>query len=207
MRDQKLQTLSKSRAILIRDLILAGLISLLLWLILYAFLSPVANMLLPLDRLIFAFKCWGMATLFCLVLGIEAVTYERLGTSVITSLGDGESLRLRINQRYLRQTIEQMLVFVPALLMLAIYCDNSESMRLVEIATIMWMGSRFVYWLNYHQDIQTRVPYTIGMLQNSVILLYCCLRFGYELSGMIGAVLVIGVFMGIEIYLLGINKL
>jgi uncharacterized MAPEG superfamily protein len=207
MRDQKLQTLSKTRAILIRDLILACLISLLLWLVLYSFLSPVANMALPLDRLIFTCKCWGMATLFCLVLGIEAVSYERLGTSVVTALGDGESLRLRINQRYLQQTMEQMLVFVPSLLMLAIYCDSSESMRLVEVATIMWMGSRLVYWLNYHQDMQTRVPYTIGMLQNLLILLYCCTRFGYELSGMTGAVLVVGVFVSIEVYLLGINKL
>jgi uncharacterized MAPEG superfamily protein len=148
-----------------------------------------------------------MATLFCLVLGIEAVSYERLGTSVVTALGDGESLRLRINQRYLQQTMEQMLVFVPALLMLAIYCDSGESMRLVEVATIMWMGSRLVYWLNYHQDMQTRVPYTIGMLQNLLILLYCCTRFGYELSGMIGAVLVVGAFVSIEVYLLGINKL
>lgn len=208
MKDQKLQTISKARFILIRNLIFACLISVLFWLLLYAILSPVPNMAEPLARLIFAIKCWGMATLFCLILGIEAVAYERLGSSsLISALGDGESLRLRINQRYLQQTIEQMLVFVPGLLMLAIYCDTSETMRLVEVATFMWMGARFVFWLNYHQDIQGGIPGMIGTLQNSIILLYCCSRFSYELWGMTGAVLMVSLFICLEVYLLGINKL
>jgi hypothetical protein len=207
MRDQKLQTFNKARAIIIRNLIVSGLICALFWLLLYSVLSPVPDMAEPLARLIFAIKCWGMASLFCVILGIEAVTYERLGTSVITALGDGESLRLRINQNYLQQTAEQMLVFVPGLLMLAIYCDNSESMRIVEVATFMWMGARFVFWLSYHRDIQSRTPGMIGMLQNTVILLYGCARFSYELWGIIGAVLVVSAFITLEVYLLGINKL
>ena len=207
MKDQKLQTISKARFILIRNLILACLISVLFWLLLYSVLSPLQNMTEPLARLIFALKCWGIATLFCLILGIEAVAYERLGSSLISALGDGESLRLRINQRYLQQTIEQMLVFVPGLLMLAIYCDTGETMRLVEVATIMWMGARFVFWLNYHQDIQGGVPGMIGMLQNSIILLYGCARFSYDLWGMTGAILMVSLFICMKLYLLGINKI
>lgn len=207
MRDQKLQTINKARLALVRSFLFASLITLLCWLLLYSFLSPVPNMTEPIARLVFALKCWGMAALFCLALGIGAVAYERLGTSVISALGDGESLRIRINQRYLQQTMEEMLVFVPGLLMLAIYCDNSESMRMVEIATIIWMGARFSFWLNYHQDIQIRTPGMIGMLQNCLILLYGCTRFGYELAGMTGAVLVVSFFVSLELYLLGINKL
>ncbi|MEY4767799.1 MAG: hypothetical protein RL637_438, partial [Pseudomonadota bacterium] len=105
------------------------------------------------------------------------------------------------------QTIEQILVVIPALLMLAIYCDTAESMRLVEIATIMWMGSRFGFWLGYHHDLQLRAPGMIGMLQNLIILLYGCSRFGYELAGMIGSMMVISIFVIIEWYLLAINKL
>lgn len=208
MKDQKLQTISKARFILIRNLIFACLISVLFWLFLYSFLSPVPNMTEPLARLIFAFKCWGLATLFCLILGINAVAYERFGSSsFVSALGDGESLRLRINQRYLQQTIEQMLVFMPGLLMLAIYCDTSEAMRLVEVATFMWMAARLVFWLNYHQDTQGGVPGMIGTLQNSIILLYCSSRFSYELWGMTGAVLIVSLFVSFQVYLLSINKL
>ena len=208
MKDQKLQTISKARFVLIRNLIFACLISALFWLLLYSMLSPVPNMTEPLPRLIFAVKCWGLATLFCLILGINAVAYERISSSsFVSALGDGESLRLRVNQRYLKQTIEQLLVFTPGLLMLAIYCDTSETMRLVEVATFMWMGARFVFWLNYHQDVQGGVPGIIGTLQNAIILLYCCSRFSYELWGMTGAVLMVSLFISVEVYLLSINKL
>lgn len=207
MRDQKLQTFNKARAIIIRNLIFTGLICALFWLLLYSVLPPVPDMAEPLARLIFALKCWGMASLFCIVLGIEAVTYEKLGTSVITSLGDGESLRLRINRNYLQQTAEQMLVFVPGLLLLAIYCDNSESMRLVEVATLSWIAARFLFWFSYHKDIQSRTPGMIGMLQNTLILLYGCTRFSYDLWGIFGAIFVVSVFVTLEIYLLAINKL
>jgi hypothetical protein len=208
MKDQKLQTFSKARFILIRNLIFAGLTSILGWLLLYAVLSPVPNMIEPLARLIFAFKCWGLATLFCLVLGMSAVSFEQLNVpSMVSVLGDGESLRLRVNQRYLKQTIEQMLMFAPGLFMLAVYCDTSESMRLVEVATFMWMMTRFVFWIHYHQEVQGGVPAMMGALQNTLILLYGSMRFGYEQWGLAGAVFVLTLFIIIEVYLLSINKL
>ena len=208
MKDQKLQTISKARFLMLRNLIFASLISILLWLLLYAMLSPVKNMLEPIARLIFAIKCWGFATLFCLILGINAVAYEKLGVpSMVSALGDGESLRFRVNQRYLQQTIEQLLVFTPGLLMLSVYCETPDTMRLVEIATFMWMGARFLFWLNYHQDAQGGVPGMVGTIQNTIILLYCGSRFCYELWGMTGAVLVVSLFFCFEVYLLSINKL
>jgi hypothetical protein len=207
MRDQKLQTIHNTRTTLIQGFVFFAFLTILAWLLLYVALSPVPNMAFTLDRLVFAVKCWAMATLFCLVLGIEAVSYERLGTFGISALGDGESLRLRINQRYLQQTIEQMLVFVPGLLLLAIYCDTSESMRVVEIATIMWIIARFVFWLGYHHDVQIRAPGMVSTLQSFLILLYGCSRFGYEIGGVIGAVLVISAFVSMELYLLSINRL
>ena len=207
MRDQKLQTIHNARNSLILGFVFSAFITLLAWLMLYLFLSPVPQMTFTLDRLVFAFKCWAMATLFCLVLGIEAVSYERLGTFGISALGDGESLRLRINQRYLQQTVEQMLVFVPGLLLLAIYCDTSESMRVVEIATIMWIVARFIFWLGYHHDVQIRAPGMVSTLQSFLILLYGCSRFGYEIGGLTGAILVISAFVSMELYLLSINRL
>jgi MAPEG family len=207
MRDQKLQTIHNARNSLILGFVFSAFITILAWLILYVALAPVPNMVFTLDRLVFAFKCWAMATLFCLVLGIEAVAHERLGTFGVSALGDGESLRLRINQRYLQQTIEQMLVFVPGLLLLAIYCETSESMRVVEIATIMWIVARFVFWLGYHHDVQIRAPGMVSTLQSFLILLYGCTRFGYEIAGVIGAILVISAFVSVELYLLSINRL
>jgi len=207
MRDQKLQTIQNTRNSLILGFVLSAFLTILAWLILYVLLSPVPNMTFTLDRLVFACKCWGMATLFCLVLGIDAVSYERLGTFGISALGDGESLRLRINQRYLQQTLEQMLVFVPGLFLLAVYCETGESMRLVEIATLMWIAARFLFWLGYHHDVQIRAPGMVSTLQSFLILLYGCTRFGYELGGLIGAILVISVFVSLELYLLSINRI
>src|ERR1700712_5161840 len=62
-------------------------------------------------RMLFALKCCCLAVLFCLVTGVEAVAHERLGLPAVDPLAGFETRRLRVNQRYLQNTVEQILVF------------------------------------------------------------------------------------------------
>src|SRR5687767_2946456 len=56
-------------------------------------------------RLAFALKCAALAVLFTLVLGIEAVAHERLVSPAFDPLAGHETRRLRVNQRYLQNTL------------------------------------------------------------------------------------------------------
>lgn len=58
----------------------------------------------------------------CLLPAVEAVAHERLFSPAIDPLAGAESRRLKINQRYLQNSIEQYLLFAPGLLGLARYC-------------------------------------------------------------------------------------
>ena len=74
----------------------------------------------PVARLAFALKCAALAVLFTLVLGIEAVAHERLVSPAFDPLAGHETRRLRVNQRYLQNTLEQTVVFLVGLLGLAV---------------------------------------------------------------------------------------
>jgi hypothetical protein len=112
-------------------------------------LPPIAGMDSPWDRLAFAIKCGCMAVLLCFFLGIEAVSQERLHTSAINPLTGNESARIEINLRYLKRTLEQLLLFIPGLLALASYCTNDLSMRAVVATTMVWILARFVFWIGH----------------------------------------------------------
>ena len=59
-------------------------------------------------RMLLTLKCCCAAVLFCLVTGIEAVAHERLTSPAFDPLVGFETRRLRVNQRYLQNTLEQI---------------------------------------------------------------------------------------------------
>ena len=69
----------------------------------------------PVARLAFALKCGALAVLFTLVLGIEAVAHERLVSPAFDPLSGHETKRMRVNQRFLQNTLEQTVVFLVGL--------------------------------------------------------------------------------------------
>ena len=174
-------------------------LALAIWLVVYFLAPPIPGPLdqLP-DRLAFAIKCAAMATLFCLLSGIEAVSHERLQGEAFDPLTGKESRRLKINQRYLQNTVEQWLLFVPGLLGLAIYCSDADAMRAVGATTIVWIISRAAFWIGYHQGSLYRVFGLVGMAQSMLVLLYVCARFGFELAGAAGAIAPVLLFALIE---------
>lgn len=84
--------------------------------------------------------------------GVEAVEHEWLTSLAFDSLARFETRRLRVNQRYLRNTVEQILVFGVSLFGLAAYCADGAEMRAVVATTVVWIVARVAFWLGYHRS-------------------------------------------------------
>ena len=177
-----------------------------IWLGVYYGLPPLAGMSEPLSRLAFAINCSCLAVLFCLLTGIEAISHERLHSDAFDPLAGRESRRLKINIRYLQNTVEQLLLFIPGLMALAWYCEDGSSMRAVAATSVVWILARAAFWIGYHIGPQYRVVGLTGMLQSMLVLLYVSARFGYDLAGILGAIIPVTLFIGLEVILVVVTR-
>ena len=59
-----------------------------------------------------------------------------------------ESHRWQVNQRVLQNTVEQGMIFVPALLALAARLEPSQ-VRILPILTALWCTGRIFFWIGY----------------------------------------------------------
>ncbi len=169
-----------------------------LWLAI-RFLAPVpAGMDGVGARMLLALKCCCVATLFCLVTGVEAVAHERLQSPAFDPLVGHETRRLRVNLRYLQNTLEQWAVFATGLFGLAAYASGGDAMRAVIATTIVWILSRLAFWIGYHRSAALRALGAPGMGQSLLVLLYVAGRIGAELAGTAGAALLVGAFLIFE---------
>jgi hypothetical protein len=146
----------------------------------------------------FGLKCWCLAVLFCLVTGVEAVAHERLVSPAFDPLADFQTRRLRVNQRYLQNTVEQVIVLAAALFGLTTYCPSGSAMRAVVATTAVWITARFAFWIGYHQSAAMRGLGAPGMALSMVVLVYVASRFGYDLAGPIGGAAPVAAFLAIE---------
>jgi hypothetical protein len=188
----------KPQAGLLREIAVAFIVAAALWLASYFLLPPVAGMSEPVPRLVFALKCGCVAVLLCLVLGIEAIAHERLRSPAIDPLAGYETRRMTINLRYLQNTLEQLLVFLPGLLGLAYYCPDGIAMRAVVATTLVWIAGRFAFWIGYHRGALHRAAGAPGMMLGIAMLLYVGARFGDEVAGWPGAVALPALFFAGE---------
>jgi hypothetical protein len=176
----------------------AMLIALLLWLSVAFLLPPLAGMDGLTDRMLLTLKCCCLAVLFCLVTGVEAVAHERLFSPAFDPLSGFETRRLLVNQRYLQNTLEQVLVFAAGLFGLAAYSPDGSAMRAVVATTVVWILTRFAFWIGYHRSAAMRGWGAPGMALSMVVLLYVTGRIGYDIGGLVGASIPITVFSAIE---------
>jgi uncharacterized MAPEG superfamily protein len=177
-------------------------VTVLVWLAITYFLPPLPGMDSETARMLLTLKCWCLAVLFCLVLGVEAVAHERLVSPAFDPLSGFETQRLRVNHRYLQNTLEQIVVFAAALFGLAAYSPDGSAMRAVVATTAAWMLTRFAFWIGYHQSAAMRGLGAPGMALSMIILLYVAGRTGYEAGGVVGAAVPLVAFLAIEAYLL-----
>jgi hypothetical protein len=180
---------------------IGALVAVALWLLVTRVVSPLPGMDSLGGRMLFTLKCCCVAVLFCLVPGVEAVAHERLTSPAFDPLAGFETLRLRVNQRYLQNTVEQTIVFLAAMFGLTAYSPDGASMRAVLATALVWTLARFGFWIGYHQSAAMRGLGAPGMALSMIILLYVASRFGRELAGTVGALTPIAVFLAIEGYL------
>jgi uncharacterized MAPEG superfamily protein len=176
-------------------------VALLLWLGVAYLAPPLPGMDSLGGRMLFALKCCCIAALFCLVTGVEAVAHERLSSPAFDPLAGFETRRLRVNQRYLQNTLEQIVVFIVALFGLAAYCPGGAAMRAVLATAVVWVLARFAFWLGYQQSAAMRGLGAPGMALSMIVLLYVAARIGYEVGGGVGAAVPVVAFLVIEAFL------
>jgi hypothetical protein len=168
------------------------------WLAIDRFAPPLSGMESLAARMVLTIKLSALAVLFCLVTGVEAVAHERLVSPAFDPLSGFETRRLRVNQRYLRNTLEQTVVFIAGLFGLAAYASSGAAMRAVVATTVVWILARFAFWFGYHRSAAMRGLGAPGMLMSMLVLLYVAGRFGHEVAGAAGAWGLIGAFVAIE---------
>ncbi len=78
-------------------------------------------------------------------------------TGAIDPLAGTDSVFLRTNQRVITNTIEQLAVFVPALLALA---AGAPAARMAPIVALAWVFvlARLAFWIGYHAGTRLRAP-------------------------------------------------
>jgi hypothetical protein len=149
--------------------------ALLLWWLMWKYLpDPIGA-----NRLRVAIQCCAVAALFSVVAGVEAVAHERLFTAAIDPLAGVETKRMRVNFRFLSNTVEQYVVFAAGLLALWLYA----SAKILVIVTIVWVLARWAFWIGYHRSPLLRGVGAPGMLQSMIVLLYVAYRFGTDSYG------------------------
>jgi hypothetical protein len=186
---------------MIIGILVAFPVTIAIWLAVYLLLPPLAGMADPVARLIFAIDCACVAILLCFLTAIEAVAHERLRSPAIDPLSGYTTRRMTINLRYLQNTLEQLMLFIPGLMALAFYCPSGSAMRAVAATTVVWMATRAAFWIGYHYGWQYRALGAPGMMQSMLVLFYVCGRFGYDVAGIIGATAPLALFLAIEIFL------
>jgi len=188
----------RQRASGITAIAISAVVATTLWFAIYHGISPLPHMDDLAARLVVALKCCVLAVLFCLVTGVEAVAHERLTSPAFDPLANFETRRLRINQRYLQNTLEQIVVFMVGLFGLAVYCPTGSAMRAVVATTSVWILARFAFWIGYHKSAAMRGIGAPGMALGMIVLLYVASRIGHDLAGLPGSIAPVALFLAIE---------
>jgi len=165
-------------------------LTLLLWWLLWEYLpEPVGA-----NRLRVAIQCSAVAALFSVVAGVEAVAHERLFTAAIDPLAGVETKRMRVNFRYLSNTLEQYVVFAAGLLALSLYASG----KILVIVTVVWVLARWAFWIGYHKSPLLRGIGAPGMMQSMIVLLYVAYRFGNDSYGSAVGIALLAAFAILE---------
>jgi hypothetical protein len=181
------------RRIMITALVANAVGTILLWLALFAFLPTFEA-----DAFNVAVQCCAVAALLTLLTGVIAIAHERLVTAAINPLAEIETQRMRVNARYLSNTVEQFLIFAAGLLALSAYAGP----RVIVGVAIVWIVNRWAFWIGYHRHPLLRVYGALGILQSLIVLAYVTWRFGSDLFGWPGGAVLVGAFLIIEAILL-----
>ena len=97
-------------------------------------------------RLTYALKCEVFAAL-CLLAGVGAIANRRF--FIPDAIGGGPSPSIEIEQRYVENTLEQLVLAIVAHLVLVVVVPD-DSIRAVAILVMLFVIGRATFWLGYH---------------------------------------------------------
>jgi hypothetical protein len=136
----------------------------------------------------------ALASLLTLLLMIESVAHERLLSDSFDPLAGRDSERLKINQRVLQNTLEQLPLFGAGIAMICWAYPLEPAFRAALAATTVWILSRWIFWIGYHFGPQHRVAGLIGSAQSMIVLLAMFSILGWRMGGLAGATFVCSIF-------------
>jgi hypothetical protein len=172
-----------------------------------AFRVPARMPALPANGSEVAITSIALAAVLTLLLMIESVAHERLLSDSFDPLAQRESERLKINQRVLQNTLEQLPLFAAGIAMICWLYPLETAFRAVLAATTVWILSRWIFWIGYHFGPQHRIAGLIGSAQSMIVLLATFAVLGWRLGGLTGAALVCSIFlMGEAIIVIGLIR-
>lgn len=97
-------------------------------------------------RLAYALKCDVFAAL-CLLAGVAMIANRRF--FIPDAIEGGRSAAIEIDERYLQNTLEQLVLAIVAHLALATIVP-AESIRAVAILVMLFVIGRVTFWIGYH---------------------------------------------------------
>lgn len=128
---------------------------------------------------------WPALVLFAMVAGVMAV---RGRTRAFNPIEDGESRAYRVAQRVLSNSIEQTLIFLPALAALGTLLP-AASLGVPALATALFVLGRLLFWAGYAVHPYARAPgmamtFTVNLIVLGwVVVLLVCLGSAAVLPG------------------------
>lgn len=121
------------------------------------------------DRLGYAAQLLaGVAVVALLMVSACFRVFDTAGAE--NPLAGAESAGWKIHQRVLQNTVEQALIFVPALLALASRVD-AEHTRILALLTALWCAGRLLFWIGYRIKPVLRGPGFEWTLYSSLVAL------------------------------------
>lgn len=159
-----------------------------------AFWVPIQQPALPANGGELAVSSIALASVLTLLLMIESVAHERLFSDSFNPLAQRDSERLKINQRVLQNTLEQPPLFGAGIAMICWLYPLEAAFRASLAATIVWILSRWIFWIGYHFGPRHRIAGLIGSAQSMIILLATFAVLGWRMDGLAGATLVCSIF-------------
>jgi len=125
------------------------------------------------DRFAFAARCAVFPAL-TLAAGVLLVANGRYHSAAIDPLACEATPAMRVNQRYLQNTLEQFALHLVALF--AIAADGSAMRLLPGLAACFVLG-RLLFWLGYRRDPMKRGPgFSLTMQPTVLALAYVAVR-------------------------------
>jgi hypothetical protein len=152
----------------------------------------------PLGRLTYAIGWIAVAMLFGLTMAVESVAHERLQGDAFDPLTGQLTRRLRVNLQYLQNTLEQSVLFASGLLGLALLGDGEGTVRAMTACALLWIVTRYLFWLGYHRSAKWRVIGIAGLAQSMLVLIWSVTRFGFEHWGLAGVIAPLAALLLIE---------